>query len=111
MYHAGNPSLFSDLRWNAQSFTPVAMLAVAPHVVVVHPSLPVHNLKELIDYAKAHPGAINYASQGSGSVPHVGKEPLKQMTDTEMVHVPYKSYNRKTVVEGKRRIVEVNNGG
>src|SRR3546814_17066803 len=66
------------------------MLAVAPHVVVVHPSLPVHNLKELIDYAKAHPGEINYASQGSGSVPHVGNELLKQMTATDMVHVPYK---------------------
>jgi tripartite-type tricarboxylate transporter receptor subunit TctC len=90
MYHAGNPSLFNDLRWKAESFTPVAMLAVAPHVVVVHPSLPVHSLKELVDYAKAHPGEVNYASQGSGSVPHVGTELLKQMTATDMVHVPYK---------------------
>ncbi|MGP1615219.1 MAG: Bug family tripartite tricarboxylate transporter substrate binding protein [Pollutimonas bauzanensis] len=90
MYHAGNPSLFTDMRWNAKSFSPVAMVAVAPHVVVVHPSLPVHSLKELVAYAKAHPGEVNYASQGSGSVPHVGTELLKQMTATDMVHVPYK---------------------
>lgn len=90
MYHAGNPSMFSGLRWSAESFTPVGMVAVAPHVVTVHPSLPVHNLKELVAYAKAHPGEINYASQGSGSVPHVGTELLKQMTGTDMVHVPYK---------------------
>jgi len=65
-------------------------VAVAPHVVVVHPSLPIHDLKELIAYAKAHPGQLNYASQGSGSVPHVGTELLKQMTQTDMVHIPYK---------------------
>src|SRR5690606_16760868 len=90
MYHAGNPSLFSDLRWDADSFIPVGMVAVAPHVVVVHPSLPVHTLQELVDYAKAHPGEINYASQGSGSVPHVGTELLRQMTGIDVVHVPYK---------------------
>ena len=90
MYHAGNPSMFSGLRWNAQSFKPVGMVAVAPHVVAVHPSLPVNNLKELVAYAKAHPGEINYASQGSGSVPHVGTELIKQLTQTDMVHVPYK---------------------
>ncbi|ANN76364.1 Bug family tripartite tricarboxylate transporter substrate binding protein [Bordetella flabilis] len=90
MYHVGNPSMFTGLRWSAESFKPVGMVAVAPHVVTVHPSLPVHNLKELVAYAKAHPGEINYASQGSGSVPHVGTEMFKQMTGTDMVHVPYK---------------------
>lgn len=90
MYHAGNPSMFTGLRWSAESFKPVGMIAVSPHVVTVHPSLPVHNLKELVAYAKAHPGEINYASQGSGSVPHVGTELFKQMTGTDLVHVPYK---------------------
>ncbi|MCD0503662.1 Bug family tripartite tricarboxylate transporter substrate binding protein [Bordetella petrii] len=90
MYHAGNPSLFTNLRWNKASFVPVGMVAVAPHVVVVHPSLPVHSLTELVDYAKAHPGEVNYASQGSGSVPHVGTELLRQMTGIDVVHVPYK---------------------
>lgn len=90
MYHAGNPSLFTDLRWNADSFVPVGMVAVAPHVVVVHPSLPVKTLPELVAYAKAHPNEVNYASQGSGSVPHVGTELLRQMTGIDVVHVPYK---------------------
>lgn len=90
MYHAGNPSLFTDLRWNADSFVPVGMVAVAPHVVVVHPDLPVQTLPELVAYAKAHPNEVNYASQGSGSVPHVGTELLRQMTSIDVVHVPYK---------------------
>jgi tripartite-type tricarboxylate transporter receptor subunit TctC len=90
MYHVGNPSMFSGLRWNAESFKPVGMVAVAPNVVVVHPSLPVSNLKELVDYAKKNPGKLNYASQGSGSIPHVGTELFKQMNDVDMVHVPYK---------------------
>jgi tripartite-type tricarboxylate transporter receptor subunit TctC len=90
MYHTGNPSMFTDLPWTAASFKPVGMIAVSPQVVVVHPDLPVHNLKELVAYARAHPGEINYASQGSGSVPHVGTELFKQMTGTEMIHVPYK---------------------
>ena len=90
MYHVGNPTMFKDLKWSQQALKPVAMVAVAPHVVVVHPSMPVHNLQELVAYAKAHPGQVNYASQGSGSVPHVGTELFKQMTGTDMVHVPYK---------------------
>jgi len=90
MYHVGNPSMFSGLRWNAESFKPVGMVAVAPNVVVVHPSLPVTNLKELVDYAKKNPGKLNYASQGSGSIPHVGTELFKQMNGVDMVHVPYK---------------------
>ena len=90
MYHVGNPSMFSGLRWNAESFKPVGMVAVAPNVVVVHPSLPVTNLKELVDYAKKNPGKLNYASQGSGSIPHVGTELFKQMNGVDMVPVPYK---------------------
>jgi len=90
MYHVGNPTMFKNLKWSQEALKPVAMVAVAPHVVVVHPSLPIHDLKELIAYAKAHPGQLNYASQGSGSVPHVGTELLKQMTQTDMVHIPYK---------------------
>lgn len=90
MYHVGNPSMFSGLRWTADSFKPVGMVAVAPNVVVVHPSLPVTSLKELVDYARKNPGKLNYASQGSGSIPHVGTELFKQMNEVDMVHVPYK---------------------
>ena len=62
----------------------------APHVIVVRKDLPVNSLQELIEYAKAHPGELNYASPGNGSIPHIGAEQLQQLTGTEMVHVPYK---------------------
>jgi tripartite-type tricarboxylate transporter receptor subunit TctC len=90
MYHVGNPSMFSNLKWSADSFKPIGMVAVSPHVVVVHPSLPVNSLKELVEYARKNPGELNYASQGSGSVPHVGTELFKQVNAVDLVHVPYK---------------------
>ena len=90
LYHVVNPLLFNNLQWKLSSFTPVGRVAVTPSVVVVHPSLPVHTLQEFIDYAKKRPGEISFASQGTGSVAHLGSELLKQNTGIEMVHVPYK---------------------
>jgi tripartite-type tricarboxylate transporter receptor subunit TctC len=91
MFHVGNPTMFSNLQWDPlRDFAPVAMLVVAPHLVAVHPSLPVANLQELVSYARAHPGRINYASPGNGSVPHVGVELFKQMARIDLAHVPYK---------------------
>ena len=90
-YHATNPALFEDLDWDpVESFEPVALATKAPHVFVVHKDLPVNSLPELIEYAKAHPGELNYASPGVGSIPHIGTEQFLQQTGTEMVHVPYK---------------------
>jgi tripartite-type tricarboxylate transporter receptor subunit TctC len=91
MFHVGNPSMFKDLSWDPiRDFASVAMVAVSPHVIAVNPSVPVKTLKELVDLAKAQPGKLNYASPGSGSVPHVGMELFKQQTGIDIVHVPYK---------------------
>jgi tripartite-type tricarboxylate transporter receptor subunit TctC len=91
MFHVGNPSMFKDLAWDPlRDFASVAMVAVSPHVVAVNPSVPAHTLRELVDLAKAQPGKLNYASPGSGSVPHVGMELFKQQTGIDIVHVPYK---------------------
>jgi tripartite-type tricarboxylate transporter receptor subunit TctC len=91
MFHVGNPSMFRNLAWDPiRDFASVAMVAVSPHVVAVHPSVPVHTLKELVDLAKKEPGKLNYASPGSGSVPHVGMELFKQQTGADFTHVPYK---------------------
>ena len=91
MFHVGNPSMFKDLGWDpVRDFSSVAMVAVSPHVVAVHPSVPVQTLKELVALAKREPGKLNYASPGSGSVPHVGMELFKQQTGIDIVHVPYK---------------------
>jgi len=90
-YHVGNPALFDKLPWDPiKDFSPVALLTVSTNVIAVHPSVPVNNLKEFIAYAKANPGKLNYASQGNGSVSHIGTEIFKQTTGVEMVHVPYK---------------------
>lgn len=90
-YHVGNPALMDKLPWDPiKDFSPVALLTVSTNVIAVHPSVPVNNLKELIAYAKANPGKLNYASQGNGSVSHIGTEIFKQSTGVEMVHVPYK---------------------
>ena len=76
--------------WSLKDLTPVGLITVATNVIAVHPSLPVNNLKEFIAYAKANPGKLNYASQGNGSVSHIGTEIFKQQTGVDMVHVPYK---------------------
>lgn len=90
-YHVGNPSLMDKLPWDpVKDFSPIALLTVSTNVIAVHPSVPVNNLKEFIAYAKANPGKLNYASQGNGSVSHVGTEMFKQSTGVDMVHVPYK---------------------
>lgn len=90
-YHVGNPALMDKLAWDPiKDFSPVALLTVSTNVIAVHPSVPVNNLKELIAYAKANPGKLNYASQGNGSVSHIGTEIFKQTTGIDMVHVPYK---------------------
>ena len=91
MFHVGNPSMFKDLAWDPlRDFSSVAMVAVSPHVIAVHPSVPAKTLKELVDLARAQPGKLNYASPGSGSVPHVGMELFKQQTGIQITHVPYK---------------------
>lgn len=89
-YHTGNPSLVKNLPWQQKDLAAVALLTVATNVVAVHPSLPVNTLKELVEYAKKNPNKVNYASQGNGSVSHLGTELFKQLAQIELVHVPYK---------------------
>jgi len=71
-------------------FEPVANVLSAPQVLVVRPDLPIHSLQELVDYAKANPGKLNYASSGNGSLQHMTTELLNQMAGIKTVHIPYK---------------------
>lgn len=73
-----------------RDFDPVSLLAHAPNILVVHPSLPVKNVKELIAFAKVRPGEILFAGSGSGSTPHLAGELFRTLTETKMVHVPYR---------------------
>ena len=86
-----NPHLFPNLPFDSfKSFAPVTMLANVQNVLVVHPSLPVKTVAELIALAKSRPGALTYGSGGSGSQSHVGVEVLKGMTSSYILHIPYK---------------------
>lgn len=89
-YHIANPILMDRLPWELKDLTPVGLVTVATNVIAVHPSVPVNTLREFIAYAKANPDKLNYASQGNGSVSHIGTEIFKMQTGAQMTHVPYK---------------------
>jgi tripartite-type tricarboxylate transporter receptor subunit TctC len=89
--HAINATLYSRLSYDSvRDFTQIAMLAQTPLVVVVHPSLPVRSVKELIALAKSRPNEIAYGSSGNGTILHLTGEAIKSMAGIQMVHVPYK---------------------
>ena len=89
-YHVGNPNLTPKLPWAQKDFVPVALITVATNVVTVHPSVPANDLNEFIKYLRANPGKLSYASQGTGSLSHIGTEMFKLQTKTSMVHIPYR---------------------
>ena len=89
--HTVNVTLYRNLNYNlAKDFVPVAKLGGTAYVVVVHPSIPVKSVKELIAFAKARPGEVAHSSSGTGSGPHLAGELFKSMTGTQMLHIPYK---------------------
>ena len=89
--HAMNPALMSSMPFKGvDDFTPIAQMANVVNTMVVHPSVPVSNVKEFIAYAKANPGKLNYASAGSGSTNHLSAVLFEKATGTQMLHVPYK---------------------
>jgi len=79
-----------DLRTD---LAPIGLVTTVKYALVVHPSVPVHTLQELIAYAKANPGKLNYSSSGIGTPPHLAGEMLKSMTGINIVHVPYRNAN------------------
>jgi tripartite-type tricarboxylate transporter receptor subunit TctC len=86
-----NPSLHEKLPFDpVRDFAPITRLAALPHILVVHPSLPVKSVKDLIALAKAKPGELNYASSGVATSTHLAAELFKHLTGTDMVQVPFK---------------------
>jgi tripartite-type tricarboxylate transporter receptor subunit TctC len=85
------PSLFPNVGYDVRAdFAPIGRIGVAPSTVVVHPSFPVHSVAELIAYAKANPGKVDYGSAGVGTVGHVAGEYFAIATGIKLVHIPYK---------------------
>jgi tripartite-type tricarboxylate transporter receptor subunit TctC len=85
------PSLYRDIGYDPRKdFSPVGMIGNAPSAVVVHPSFPVKSIPELIAYAKANPGKVNFGSAGVGSVNHITGEYFARSAGVTLVHIPYK---------------------
>ena len=89
--HAINQSLYKKMPFDPiKDFAPLSRVAMVPNLLVANPNQPYRNVKELIAYAKANPGKVNFASAGNGSSIHLSGELFKQMTGVDMQHVPYK---------------------
>jgi tripartite-type tricarboxylate transporter receptor subunit TctC len=91
-HHVINPGLYKNLlRYNTRTdFTPISEIAAVPNVLVVNPSFPPKTVAEFIQFAKANPGKVNFASSGTGGANHLSGELFKSMAGVSMVHVPYK---------------------
>lgn len=86
-----SPALYAKLNYDPQKdLTPISLVAQIQNVLLVHPSVPARNLKELVQVARASPGKLNYGSGGVGTTTHLAPELLMSMTGTKMVHVPFK---------------------
>jgi len=89
--HVINPGIYKSIPFDSlKDITPIAVLATVPLVLAVHPALPVKSVAELLAYAKAHPGALNYGSAGNGSTLHLAGELLVSETGIDIKHVPYR---------------------
>ena len=89
--HAAHPNLYKNLPYDpVKDFAPITLVAIAPMLLVAHPSVPAGNLREFIAYAKQHPGAINFATGGPGTGTHMTGELLKHLAGINMVSVHYK---------------------
>ncbi len=86
-----NPLFNKQVHYNIETdFAPIALVASAPNVLVVHPSIPVRSTQELIEYGRAHPGILNYGSAGVGTVSHLAGALVAERARVQFVHVPYK---------------------
>jgi tripartite-type tricarboxylate transporter receptor subunit TctC len=95
--HAINANLYTKLPYDTiKDFSYVAMVASTPLMLVVHPSTPAHNVRELIALLKANPGKYSYGSSGNGTIVHLASEMLKSSAGVDALHVPYKGSNPAT---------------
>ncbi len=89
--HAVSPALYPKLAWDpVRDFVPITIVAVAPNILIVHPSLPVKSVRELIALARARPGELSFGSGGSGSTAHLSGELFRTLANIKIVHIPFK---------------------
>jgi tripartite-type tricarboxylate transporter receptor subunit TctC len=85
-----SPIIYKTAGYDAASFAPIALLTETPQLLVINPQLPFKSVAELVAYAKANPGKLNYSTGGNGTLPHLAAELFKRETGANIVHVPYK---------------------
>jgi tripartite-type tricarboxylate transporter receptor subunit TctC len=85
-----SPMVYKSAGYDETSFAPIALVAETPQVLVAHPAAPFNSVAELVAYAKQNPGKLNYSTGGAGTLPHLTAELFKQLSGTDIVHVPYK---------------------
>ena len=85
-----SPMIYANAGYDASSFAPIALIAETPQLLVINAQLPFKTVAELVGYAKANPGKLNYSTGGIGTLPHLAAELFKKTTGTNIVHVPYK---------------------
>ena len=85
-----SPMVYKSAGYDEKSFAPIALITETPQVLVAYPGAPFNSVAELVAYAKANPGKLNYSTGGAGTLPHLTAELFKQLTGTDIVHVPYK---------------------
>jgi len=97
---ASSAQLVEKLPYDpVRDFTPITLATTSPLLLLAHPSLPANTMKELIAYARANPGKLNYGSSGNGSPPHLGMELLLSLTGMTMAHIPYKGIGPATAAQ------------
>src|SRR6516225_1369830 len=85
-----SPMVYKSAGYDENSFAPIALVAETPQVLVAHPAAPFTSVAELVAYARANPRKLNYSTGGAGTLPHLTAELFKQLSGTDIVHVPYK---------------------
>jgi tripartite-type tricarboxylate transporter receptor subunit TctC len=103
-----NPSVYPNIPYDVvKDFSPVGMVSYSPHAFGVHPSVPVNNVKELIDFAKANPGKLNFAISGTGGAPHLAGIAFAQRTGINWAYIPYKGGSQAVadVASGQANVI------
>jgi tripartite-type tricarboxylate transporter receptor subunit TctC len=103
-----NPSVYLNMPYDpVKDFSPVIMVSYSPHVLAVHPSVPATNIKELVAYAKANPGKLNFANSGTGGAPHLAGVEFAQRTGIQWAYIPYKGGSQAVtdVVAGQSNVL------
>jgi tripartite-type tricarboxylate transporter receptor subunit TctC len=103
-----NPSVYPNMPFDpVKDFAPVIMVSYSPHVLAVHPSVPATNVKELVAYAKANPGKLNFANSGTGGAPHLAGVDFAQRTGIQWAYIPYKGGSQAVtdVVAGQSNVL------